>query len=306
MHSYGIKTITSRADRDGDSYVRMNENTIIVDLKGLRATDVETVRRALKGAWRPDAEVVAVVGSTARGWRHARSDTDLIVVTPEHPGVRDRRTSSAPRDAVTGYEGPERLEVKYWTRDEVDALIASLSGSMQEDSAMHDLGDEEVTLLERLRHAQPLLGEPVLSAWARRIAASEVGAVVAHRFLDHAAHVFEDFRGCLESGDLDTAVLTGRRAYEYAVDALNASRDEYGLESKWRARRVRILNDEALPFNRFWVMQTMQGFDPAQPDAWCLKVEGAYDSVVRNAHRLLSSGSDRPRPVDLTKYHEAK
>ena len=243
------------------------------------------VRRAMKSAWRPDAEVVAVVGSTARGWRHARSDTDVVVIVPGHEGAGDRRTPSAHRDAVTGYEGPERIEVKYWPRSEVDGLIASLSpGSMQKGSAMHDLGDEEVTLLERLRHALPLLGEPVLSAWSRSIAASELGSVVAQRFLAHAAHVFEDFRGCLESGDFDTAVLTGRRAYEYAVDALNASRGEYGLESKWRARRVRVLDDEALPFHRFWAMQTMQGFDSARPGEWCLKVEDAYTAVVDNVH----------------------
>lgn len=260
----------------------------------VRATDVGTVRRAMKnaGLWLPDAEAVAVVGSTARGWRHARSDTDLVVILPARAGEKDSRLLSVSRSAVTAYAGTERLEAKYWTRAEVNRLIVNLPfGGAQDFSAMHNLSDEEISLLERLRHAVPLLGEPVLSDWGRRVNATQISFLVAQRFLSHAAHVFEDFRGCMESGDLDTAVLTGRRAYEYAVDALNAARGEYGLESKWRARRVRVLDGEALPFHRFWAIQTMQGFDPVRPDAWCLEAEEAYEAVVGKAHRLIDGRS---------------
>jgi hypothetical protein len=223
-----------------------------------------------------DALAAFLVGSVARGWANPGSDYDVNVVTAVPPTSGPTGQVLLPLDPPTvpvadAALPDRRCEVKYFLDTQVDQLLAKVSWAAYEGAgtAGGQLGTVEELFLERLATCVPLTGSEWVQQRRSSLAASAFGAYTVTRSLAQADGSVEDALGQLAAGDVESAVLSARKAYGNAVDALCESRGEYGYHlPKWRARRVRAVASAALPFDTYWAVETMRAYDPADPAAW--------------------------------------
>jgi nucleotidyltransferase-like protein len=221
-----------------------------------------------------------VVGSVAKGWANTTSDYDICVVTTRpwagESGKQLRVLLDPPTvpSAMTEVDS-RRWEVKYWLDSQVDQMLAKVSWPAFEEGrvAGQILVDTEELFLERLVSCVPLAGED----WVRRrrgeVEASAFRAYVVTRSLAESDGSVEDALGQLAADDLESAVLSARRAFGLAVDALLESAGEYGYHTpKWRARRFRAASPAAMSFDDYWAIETMRDLDPQAPAKWVEKV----------------------------------
>jgi hypothetical protein len=220
-----------------------------------------------------------VVGSAVRGWDHGASDLDLVVVCAER--FQDERLvrvtvplSPGEVDAVAFMREGRRWEVKYWLDDQVDQVLDKVS----RDSFEHDrtagarLVPTEEILLARLPGCHPLTGLDWVRRRCRQIEESAFQSYVLTDLLTTADTKAETAMGQLAAGDLPSAVLSARDAFGCAIDALLAGHGEYPNPPKWRARRFQEAKPDLLTFEEYWEIETMRGYDPADPAKWVEQV----------------------------------
>jgi Nucleotidyltransferase domain len=220
-----------------------------------------------------------VVGSVARGWANPTSDYDIYLVSTR-PAAGGGKVLRVPLDpptvpsAVTHVDG-RRWELKFWLDSQVDQMLGKVSWEQFEDGrvAGQILVDTEELFLERLATCIPLAGEDWVRRRREEVAASAFRAYVVTRSLAESDGSVEDALGQLAAGDLDSAVLSARKAFGCAVDGLLESAGEYGYYTpKWRARRFRAANPAVMSFEEYWAIETMRDLDPADPRPWVEKV----------------------------------
>ncbi|MFI0796864.1 PqqD family protein [Micromonospora rubida] len=241
------------------------------------AVDPATVRAALadNGLIPEPCSAVLLAGSVARGWQHARSDADLYV-TSEDPwtGTSDgfNPVALVPDRVPTAtcYAGDLRLEVRYWTEDQVNQMFDKVTWARfkETDNTGELLSEYEITFLGRLIDPIVLHGADWLGRRREELDASAYRSMLTLRALNDADSLVEDTLGLLESGDVPAAVLASQAALASAADALSYRDRQYGTEEKWRARRVAAIDVAALPFDRYWALVTMRDFDPSEPERW--------------------------------------
>ena len=227
----------------------------------------------------PSYEAVWAGGSLVRGWGNDRSDLDIYVVVKE-----PWQTGSAQIDSVAlhpdtipvdgTYVDKRRWDVEYWLEDQVDQLFAKVSADELESiqPAGKRMMDPEVAFLQRFSHAAPIDKDEWLEERKRQLEASPLDSVMALRALHMMDIYTEDVVGQLDAGDVDSAVLTSKIAFRYAIDALLASHGEFGESPKWFARRFRAANPPELGYDEYWAFETMRSFDPEAPERWVEEV----------------------------------
>ncbi|WP_380282916.1 hypothetical protein [Kitasatospora purpeofusca] len=235
----------------------------------------------------PDTVCVFAAGSLIQGWGNSMSDYDLYVVAREawcpdgsvaHPVALtpDRFFSE------TLYVGNRVWEVRYWQAAQIDQLLemtvwdGTLAGLPPADL----LGHQESVLLQRLSHARAFSGAPWLAERVERNARSALRPMFVVKMLDFADGSVDDALGQLEAGDLHSAVLSARRGFHCAVDALLASHGEFGATPKWRARRFRAADPATLSFDRYWEVETMRSLDPGDPRSWVMDTVHLTKDIV--------------------------
>ncbi|KPI00274.1 hypothetical protein OK074_5882 [Actinobacteria bacterium OK074] len=216
-----------------------------------------------------------VVGSLARGWANAASDVDVYVVGEEPwsgPVPASIRLSLEHPEVVTDfwYVGDRRWELKYWTAGQLAEILGKVSWEAFETGQPLGqlIGRDEEQLLERMLACRPLHGEDWVLEQQDRIRDSAFVASVVSYCLSNADDFVDDAAGQLDGGDVASAVLSARQAFGHAVDALLAAHGECNRLVKWRARRVAEAAPKALPYERYWAVETMRDFDPARPEVW--------------------------------------
>ncbi|WP_282202950.1 hypothetical protein [Kitasatospora fiedleri] len=225
-----------------------------------------------------DPVALFVAGSLIQGWGNPRSDYDIYVIT-RAPWQTDRTVAHpVPLTPATFHtdvlhEQGRSWEVRYWQADQIDQILAKTAweGTLETLPPASRLGVDESVLLQRLPHALAVHGADWVAERARRAEQSAARAMFIVRALDYADGSVDDAVGQLEIGDVHSAVLSARRAFDFAVDALLASHGHYGESPKWRARRFRAVRPAALSFDAYWSVETMRGYDSADPAAWVLK-----------------------------------
>jgi predicted nucleotidyltransferase len=223
-----------------------------------------------------DCLAVLLVGSAARGWNNARSDYDLYVISNQRWTGAERDTVRLPLDPpVIGtesfYADGRRWEVTYWLDSQVDQMLAKVSWREFElgRAAGLALVGHEQAFLERLANSVPLVGEAWLATRRRELSESAFRSLAIARSLGAADGAVEDALGQMESGHLDSAVLSARKALGHAVDALLEQYGQYESYSpKWRPHRFRAAQPAELSFEDYWRLETMQTFDPSHPEPW--------------------------------------
>lgn len=223
---------------------------------------------------------VFLVGSVARGWGNALSDYDIYLVGPEpwhSPSSTVLRlpleTQTVPVEVI--HADGRRWEMKYWLDSQVDQMLAKVS--WEEFDKGHASGalltDVEELFLERLPTCVPLSGEDWIERRRGQLEQSAFRSLMVTRSLTAADGAVEDALGQLEADDLESAVLSARKAFGHSVDALLESCGQYGHHTpKWRARRFRAAEQSVLGFDAYWRLETMGDFDPEHPGRWVRQV----------------------------------
>jgi hypothetical protein len=225
-------------------------------------------------------EAIYAAGSLVRGWGNERSDFDVYVIVTE---PRESETAqidsvalhpdSLPVESFYADDG-RRWDVEYWLESQVDQLFAKVSADQLESiqPAGKRMMDPEVAFLQRFSHAAPIDKDEWLEERKRQLDATPLDSVMALRALHMMDIYTEDVVGQLAAGDVDSAVLTSKIAFRYAIDALLASHGEFGESAKWFARRFRAANPPELDFAEYWAFETMRSFDPEAPEKWIEEV----------------------------------
>lgn len=232
---------------------------------------------------------VLLVGSVARGWSNANSDVDLILVSGDAATVpRTSRWRNVPLhpDVVYSeatYVDGQRFDLEYWLDTQVDQMIDKACQDVTElyGHNYEQLQPREIDFLERLMHALPLVGPDWLAKRIRQLDNSALSSIATSRSLYHAHLLVEDAVGQLRAGDMESALLSAKLAFSRAVDGLLASHGEYGQRPKWRARRLRAVQQDVISYDRFWAIETMRDFDPERPGRW-------VESVIASCRRIMS------------------
>lgn len=248
----------------------------------------ETVRR--QAPLPTDLHAALLVGSYARGWANEGSDLDVVVVADRRPdgAAHPLPVPLDPAEVVftSGYAGSLGWEVKYWLTGQVEQLLAKVGWAAFEANraAVQSLTDQEELFLERLVSAVPLAGADWLAKTRARLTDSAFRTLVASRSLGFADKAVVDALGQAAAGDLASAALSARSAYQHAVDALLETKGSYGsLTVKWRARRVQEAALAELPFDDYWAVETMTGCDRADLGRW------VTDTVKRTRRLMLAT-----------------
>ncbi|MGE5829250.1 MAG: hypothetical protein ACM30G_12950, partial [Micromonosporaceae bacterium] len=172
---------------------------------------------------------------------------------------------------ATAFDSHGRFwEVTYWLECQVDQMLQKVSWTQFEhDVKPGVLAPREEVFLGRLPTCVPLAGQPRIESWRATLDESAFRALCLSRSLAAADNAVEDALGQLDGGDLHSAVLSARKAFGHAVDALLEERGEYGsLWEKWRPQRFRAARPAVLSFEAYWRLETMQTFDPDAPADW--------------------------------------
>ncbi|RKR91080.1 hypothetical protein BDK92_5468 [Micromonospora pisi] len=233
-----------------------------------------------------DCRAAFVVGSFARGWANASSDVDMYLVCDQAwrsatNGVEYLPLEPAEVATEVVHVGGQRWELKYWLEAQVDQMIDKVSWASFETGLPTGqiLTTWEEEFVERMLTCRPLTGEDWVLRQRAKITSSAFRAFVVADCLSNADDCLEDVMGQLASGDVESALLSVRLGFGHAVDALLASQGEYGRAPKWRARRVREVNPPLLPFERYWAVETMRAFDPAEPRQWIQEIADLCKSL---------------------------
>jgi hypothetical protein len=221
-----------------------------------------------------------VAGSAARGWANNASDYDIWFVSSQPWEGRTGTELRVPLDppsvpTETTYSGGRRWELKYWLDAQVGQMLAKVSWDQYERGLVAGelLGETEEVFLDHLVTAVPLSGADWLRRRCRELNASAFRAFVVTRSLAWSDDGIEDAIGQLAQGDLESAVLSARKAFGHTIDALLESHGEYGYYApKWRARRFRQVNPGIISFADYWDIETMRDLDPSAPGKWVEKV----------------------------------
>ncbi|MFD9004291.1 hypothetical protein ACFV0T_25600 [Streptomyces sp. NPDC059582] len=228
----------------------------------------------------PDGCLAAlVVGSSARGWNNTRSDHDVYVITSRGWDTPTSRPIPVPLDppgvcSETFHQDGRRWEVTYWLDGQIEQLLSKVSWAQYERAPAGEvLTPREEVSLGRIANCLTLLGEDWITERRRRLADSAFQSLLVVRSLNLADDAAEDALGQLESGNTHSATLSARRAFGHAVDALLESHGEFGSHMpKWRPNRLRIVAPQFLPFERYWALETMRGYDDTDPKPWIREV----------------------------------
>ncbi|GAB0105186.1 hypothetical protein JMUB6875_41640 [Nocardia sp. JMUB6875] len=226
-----------------------------------------------------DSRAVVLVGSHARGWAHAGSDIDFMAVVDEpitDPRAGALEVSVRPnRIQVVGiHTGTQRLEIKYWLTEQIDQVLERVSWAAFErrESIEDQLDTQSRIMLERLMNGVALHGDSWAQELADRIRASAFRAFQVNAALAECDGRAESALGMLASGDVDSAVLSAREAFDSGIDALLMAHGELNVNRKWRARRFRALTPGSLSYEQYWAYETMRDLDPAAPERWVREV----------------------------------
>lgn len=235
-----------------------------------------------------DAVAACLVGSLARGWANPQSDVDIVVFTTSEWESDTCTPLPIPLNpsrvlSESFYSGDRRWEVVYWLTGQVDQVLAKVSWDQFERNVVANnlLAPREEILISRLEHCIPLAGDTWIADVRKGARSSAFQTFMITRSLSASDDAVEDAVGQLEGGDLESAVLSARRALGHSVDALLESHGEYlSLIAKWRPQRFRAAAPTILTFERYWELDSMRTYDDTDPASWVTEVLGVCQDIA--------------------------
>ena len=259
-----------------------------------------------RGLLPEDPRAVYLTGSRARGWSTEASDIDVVVVSPEpwspSDGCGNPVGWGAARiqHAKTAISG-RPYDVEYWTEGQVADLLAKVSWDAYEPGRglERQFMLYEVNFLDRLENAVSIHGGDIVERWREAARDSAFKAMRAAFWRHDAVNYCDDAQGQLAAGDVHSATLSARLAFECSVDALLARHGQLSSNAKWRARRFKSVNPPSLDFDRYWTTQTMREYDTLGPAGWVASTVQTAAALCTEVGEWLDAEYARRRPVGV-------
>lgn len=260
------------------------------------SASTHTASLAAAGLLPPDTLAAGLVGSTARGWATSLSDVDVCVVVDQTPESADRLP--VPLDppwtgsVVRHLEGI-RWELAYWTAGQVDQMLAKVSWNCFDKGLAPEgvIGVREEIFLSRVPEAMPLVGGPWWREAQERLSSSAFQAFQVGASLNSFDNAKLAALGQLERGDLECAVLSARRAFDFVTDALLESHGSFGSRlTKWKPKRYIAVEQSLLPWEECWAVLSLADLPALGAEAWVLR-------TVRRAQEVCRAIEVRRGPV---------
>jgi hypothetical protein len=222
-----------------------------------------------------------VVGSTARGWDHSTSDTDVVVISTEPFADSRAVTMDVPLSpgtvpTVVFHRDGRRWEVKFWLDGQVDQMFEKITWERFERGGTvgSQVTQAEVVFLSRLRTCATVSGAQWVRDRREQLDQSAFRSILLTQVLTDADHAAEAAIGQLSAGESEGAVYLARQAFDLLVEAILIDHGEYEVGIKWRARRFRTAAPRQLTFDRYWAIETMRDYQPDKPGLWVEQVVG--------------------------------
>ncbi|WP_069742999.1 hypothetical protein [Streptomyces sp. EN23] len=242
-------------------------------------------------------------GPAARGWPDPATAHDIRVVTRtpwSPPSAVNRRVPLDPSvvGGITLLLDGRRSVVTYWTECQVDQVLAKTTRErLAAVKAAPLLVEAEELLVENLLTGQALSGTEWVSDRRGRAEASAFQDITVTRSLGDAEGSIEDTLGQLASGDLHSAVLSARKAFGHAVDAMLESHGGYGTcTPELRARRFREVAPSIMDFDTYWAVECLRDLRADDPRSWVESVlETCRELVAAHPGELRSAALRGPR-----------
>lgn len=239
-----------------------------------------------RGLLPDDAIAVHVSGSIVRGWGNQSSDLDVYVIclgAAPIAGASPAPVALNPNMIAmrVPYVDGRPWEVEYWLDEQVDQMFAKISWAEfdRNRTAGSLITSLEMAFLCHLAHAVPVQGDEWLAGRRAQLDGSALRSILLVRHLDRIEGYLDDARGQLAGADTESAVLSARLAFGAAIDTLLVSHGEFNQSPKWRARCLRLVAPPEMTFEDYWAIETMAGYDPADPRGW-------INEVIRTCQRI--------------------
>jgi hypothetical protein len=248
-------------------------------------------------------------GSHAIGGAHTRSDVDIYVVTREQIELTPRE------DCLVGFSAvaltPERLpvllvldedprwDVEFWTESQVQQLIGKFRAERFRDVlGSPPFSDHEVEVVNRFLTGSPLSGVRWLRTVRGQILASDLKGMILRRLVAVAELRVDDALGQLAAGDVQTAVLCARAAFDNVVTALTAQAGDFSVKQHLQALRMRKLEPAQLSWNDYWAWQTMARYSDANAEQWVRQLVDRCRDLILSVdlpREVLREDEESPR-----------
>jgi hypothetical protein len=222
-----------------------------------------------------DAHFLFASGSLIRGWGNASSDLDLYIVVDSQPSSARGRTyqvSVDPPRIHTDHlvEAGRVWDIEYWTIDQIGQLLRLFTWDAYRSANGRpvDIGDNDIDFVARLAHGLALDGTEAFEALHGQLERSAARFVLAARALDEHDKYALDVQGQVDAGDLHSAVLAARVALSCVTEAVLAYHGDFTVSPKWRARQMREVDPQELPFDEWWGAETMASFTRLREVGW--------------------------------------
>ena len=181
-------------------------------------------------------DMLLVTGSLAEGLGDARSDVDLLLITPRAEGRLPTR------DEIALVAGQTVVDVRILRTGWLDELLARFDEWRRAPwdivhAAPFDLADR--VLLHRLAHARTLWNDA--SRLAPRPAKEGLARLKLHVARQMSRTVQVDLAGHAETGDYESLVFAAQDLLGHGVDALVAGYGFSNPHQKWRPRLLSLL-----------------------------------------------------------------
>lgn len=221
-----------------------------------------------------DTVAAAVVGSTARGWATWQSDVDVYVVVDHQPDLGDRKL--VPLDpqwisSTVRHTGGVRWELTYWTPGQVEQALAKVSWERFEEGTVSEgvLVPGEEIFMSRIPEAVPLVAEDWWRSARVRLGESAFLAFQVSRSLNAFDSAKQAAVGQLDRGEVECAILSARRAFDYVTDALLESHGSFGSRlTKWKPKRYASVEQSVLPWEECWSVLSMAELRDSTAEDW--------------------------------------
>jgi hypothetical protein len=267
-------------------------------------TDAVLTAMAGHGLLPPDALAVYLTGSRVRGWGNRASDVDVVVVSPDSWSPPDGGGNPVGwgaariRHVKTAIDG-QPYDVEYWTEEQVTGLLGKVSWQAYEPGRglERQFMLYEVNFLDRLANAVSVAGHEAVEEWRQAVRDSAFKAMRAAFWRHDAVNYCSAAQGQLASGDVHSATLSARLAFEHAVDALLARHGQLSSNAKWRARRFKSVNPPSLDFDRYWTTQTMQEYQTLGPAGWVTSTVATATALCEEVGEWLAGEHARRAPA---------
>jgi hypothetical protein len=208
-----------------------------------------------------DPYTIFLSGSVIEGYGNTESDIDVYIIYAESLPEARSDLATETNTITLEYINDRRVDIESWTKQQVLAVAQRMGACPSGLDYWADclkLGLADFEFAHNLRIGVPILHPEHFAALHQAFDYGHLSRILTTYYVYCYGASLEDASGAIASKQYGTALLTSRKALQYAVDALLASHGETNTKDKWRFFKLEKLADPAL-LERYWAQEFPAG-----------------------------------------------